>query len=161
MTIEVRPATAQDAPALAAILNAIIAKGGTTAHEVPFSMAEIRDHYISGPKVICCHAAFMAGKSVGFQALDRNAAMPEGWGDIATFLTEDARGSGAAAALFAASCAAAKVLGVTTLNATIRADNVPGLAYYARIGFHDYSHDSDYCLKDGTRVGRVSRRFDL
>jgi RimJ/RimL family protein N-acetyltransferase len=159
--IDVRPAIAQDAPALALILNAIIATGGTTAHEVPFSVGDILDHYITGPAVICCHVAILSGRCVGFQALDRNPVLPNGWGDIATFLTEEARGSGTAAALFTATCTAARGLGLPTINATIRADNVPGLAYYARIGFQDYSRDPDYCLKDGTRVGRVNRRFDL
>ncbi len=76
MTLDVRPATPQDAQALATILNAIIAKGGTTAHEVPFCAADIIDNYISGPATICCHTALLLGQSVGFQALDRNPRCP-------------------------------------------------------------------------------------
>ena len=56
---------------------------------------------------------------------------------------------------------AARGAGVTVLNATIRADNAPGLGYYARRGFVDYAEDPDFRLKSGARVGRVSRRFDL
>jgi len=70
-----------------------------------------------------------------------------------------ARGIGAA--LFAASVAAARAAGLRVLNATIRADNVPGLAYYARRGFVDYATDPEWALADGRKVGKVSRRFDL
>ena len=51
--------------------------------------------------------------------------------------------------------------GLTEIHASIRADNVPGLAYYARMGFADYGHDPDFALADGRVVGRVLRRFDL
>ena len=57
--------------------------------------------------------------------------------------------------------AAARAAGVAVLNATIRADNRPGLAYYARLGFVDYSADPGWALKSGAVVGRVSRRLDL
>jgi L-amino acid N-acyltransferase YncA len=55
----------------------------------------------------------------------------------------------------------ARALGLTALNAPIRADNRPGLACHARMGFRDHAHAPDFRLKDGTRVGRVSKRFDL
>ena len=51
--------------------------------------------------------------------------------------------------------------GIITLNATIRADNVPGLGYYARRGFIDYGSDPAWALDDGRVVGRVNKRFDL
>jgi hypothetical protein len=50
---------------------------------------------------------------------------------------------------------------VAVINATIRADNAPGLGYYARRGFTDYATDPAFSLRDGTIVGRISRRFDL
>lgn len=46
-------------------------------------------------------------------------------------------------------------------EAKIRADNRPGLAYYARLGFADYSADPGWALKSGVVVGRVSRRLEL
>ena len=51
--------------------------------------------------------------------------------------------------------------GVTAIIASIRADNVPGLAYYARLGFVDFAHDPDFALTDGRIVGRVHRRYDI
>jgi L-amino acid N-acyltransferase YncA len=63
--------------------------------------------------------------------------------------------------MFDLTCALLRDKGVAEIIASIRADNVPGLAYYARIGFKDYAHEPDFALKDGRVVGRVHRRFDL
>jgi len=157
----VRAATPADAPAMAALMNAIIAIGGTTAHQHPRIEAAVRRDYIDGPEALCCVVAEDAGRVIGFQAVGRHGLLPPGWGDIGTFVTPGLQARGTGAALFAATSAAARQLGLTTFNATIRADNVPGLAYYARIGFVDYASDPDWTLEDGRRVGRISRRFDL
>ena len=53
------------------------------------------------------------------------------------------------------------LLGLTSINACIRADNVGGLAFYSKQGFQDHSVDKDVPLKDGTRVDRVNKRFSL
>ena len=156
-----RVAQRADAPDMAVLLNQIIAIGGTTAHETPFTPEQILQHYIEGDEPICCHLAEDADGLIGFQAVGRHPALPAGWGDIGTFVAPTRQRTGAGAALFAATMAAAKAAGLTTLNATIRADNGPGLGYYARRGFVDYAQDPDYRLKSGARVGRVSRRFDL
>jgi RimJ/RimL family protein N-acetyltransferase len=153
-----RRATLDDAAPLAALINRIIAIGGTTAHELPFTPAHFTHHYITGPEVICCH---MVDGPLGFQGLSWWPELPEGWGDIGTFVAPEARGSGAAAALFAATLAFAQAKKITTINATIRADNVLGLAYYTKLGFRDYASDPNFCLKDGTQVGRLSKRFDV
>lgn len=41
------------------------------------------------------------------------------------------------------------MLGFTVINATIRADNVPGLAYYTKMGFREYKVDADVHLARG------------
>lgn len=157
----VRSASPQDAPAMASLLNCIIRIGGTTAHQHEKTPQKVRTDYIDGPDALCCHVAEEAGQVIGFQALGRHDGLPAGWGDIGTFVMPDSQARGTGAALFAATSAAAQGLGLTTINATIRADNVPGLAYYARIGFTDYAHEPDWALQDGTVTGRISRRFDL
>lgn len=156
-----RPARLGDALAMAALLNRIIAIGGTTAHEAPFAPEAIIAHYIQGDEPICCHLAEDEQGLIGFQSVGHNAALPEGWGDIGTFVAPDRQRSGAGQALFAVTVTAARGAGVKVLNATIRADNAPGLGYYARRGFVDYAEDPDFRLKSGARVGRISRRFDL
>jgi L-amino acid N-acyltransferase YncA len=157
----IRKADVADAEGMADILNRIILIGGTTAHEQEFSIAKVTRHYINGTAVICCHVAEEAGQIIGFQAVDRHPELPAGWGDIGTFVDPDVQRSGAGALLFQATCDATRAAGLTAINATIRADNAPGLGYYARRGFQDYATDPDYVLADGARVGRVSKRFDL
>ena len=155
-----RPARPEDAPAMADLLNRIIVIGGTTAHEQPFSPAMIDHHYISGAATICCHLAEDQGL-IGFQAVETHPALPAGWGDIGTFVDPARQRSGAGAALFAVTVAACRAVGLRAINATIRADNAPGLGYYARRGFVDYARDPGFALRDGRVVGRISRRFDL
>lgn len=157
----IRPATPQDAAQMAALLNRIIRIGGTTAHQQEKTAEKVRIDYVDGPDCLCCHVAEEVGQILGFQALGHHDGLPAGWGDIGTFVAPDVQARGTGAALFAATAASARALGVTAINATIRADNAPGLAYYSRIGFADYAHDPDWALQDGTVTGRISRRFDL
>lgn len=156
----IRPALPSDAEAMARLQNRIIRIGGTTAHQVEHAADEVRDAYVTGPGVLCCHVADDGG-ILGFQAVERWEGLPVGWGDIGTFVNPDVQARGIGAALFSATVAACRRAGLTAINATIRADNVPGLAYYARLGFTDYAHDTGWALDDGRIVGRVSRRFDL
>jgi L-amino acid N-acyltransferase YncA len=157
----VRAATLQDTPAMSALLNTIIRKGGTTAFEVEKTPAEVADWYLTGPDALLCLVAQDQGRIIGYQTVSRYGDLPATWGDIGTFVEIGLQRSGAGAALFAATCVAARAKGLTTINATIRADNVPGLGYYARRGFVDYARDPGYSLADGTVVGRISKRFDL
>lgn len=159
--LTVRPARPSDAEAMADLLNRIIAIGGTTAHEDPFSPDRILTDYIDGPHTLTCFAGLDGDRLIGFQATERHPGLPEGWADIGTFVLPGIQRGGVGSALFAATKAATRAAGITTINATIRADNAPGLGYYARCGFSDYAHDPDFALNDGTRVGRISRRFDL
>lgn len=158
--MKIRPAIPSDAAAMADLLNRIIAIGGTTAHELPFSPAQVDHHYISGATVVCCHLAEDAAGLIGFQAVEHFPGRA-GWGDIGSFVDPARQRSGAGAALFAATEAACRAAGLTAINATIRADNAPGLGYYARRGFVDYAQEPDYALKSGRVVGRISLCFDL
>lgn len=161
MKATARPTTPTDIPALCALQGRIVLIGGTTAREVPLEEAAFAEAYLTGAGVVCCHTAVLDGRPVGFQSVGINPALPAGWGDIGTFVDPDLQGSGSGQVLFAATLAAVRAAGLTTLNATIRADNVPGLAYYARIGFRDYGAEPDYALSTGRVVGRVHRRLDL
>ncbi|WP_083195196.1 GNAT family N-acetyltransferase [Pararhodobacter sp. CCB-MM2] len=159
MTVTVRPTRAEDAPALTAILNDIIAAGGTTAYETPFTPDALFDKHLGGKTVLCCHTVLEGDEPVGFQVLNANPALPEGWGDIASFTRREPPVRGAGTALFAATRAKARELGLPVLNATIRADNVPGLAYYAKMGFEDYEILRDVPMSDGTKVDRIRRKL--
>lgn len=156
----IRPAGPEDAAPMAEVQNRIIRIGGTTAYQTERSMEAVRE-YIDGRNAICCHVALAEGRLIGFQAVGFWPGLPDGWGEIGTFVDPTMQDKGAGTALFAATCCVARAAGLVAINATIRADNVRGLAFYARLGFQDYGQEPDFRLNDGQRVGRVHRRFDL
>ncbi|MCB8883419.1 GNAT family N-acetyltransferase [Acidisoma cellulosilytica] len=161
--IEIRDAVQADAAELADLLNAIIAKGGTTALEDPYTAEALDLAYLTGPEVHCCFVAVdrATGRIEGFQTLGRNRALPDGIGDIGTFarLGETQRGVGQA--LFAATRDRAEALGLSAINATIRADNTGGLAFYTKQGFVDHDVVKGVPLKDGQTIDRMVKRYRL
>ena len=161
--IVVRPATDADAPALAELLNAIIARGGTTSLETLFTPEQLAAAYLTGPRVISSFVAFdrETGEALGFQILTRETYVPENWGDIGTFARVGGTQRGVGSALFAATRERARELGLAGLNAQIRADNHGGLAFYGRMGFQDYHIDAAVPLSDGTPVDRITKRYPL
>ena len=161
MSLSVRPYAPGDEGALCEVINAIIAAGGTTAHETPFTPEGLVDHALAGARVLCCHVALWDGVPVGFQSVTRNPKLPPGWGDMSSFTRRDPKVPGAGRALFAATRACAKALGLVALNATIRADNGPGLGYYSAMGFVDHDRRLAVPLRDGTPVDRVMKRLSL
>ena len=104
MSIAVRPVTSADAPALAELLNAIIARGGTTALQTPFTPERLDQTYLTGPNVLSCVVAVdgASGRPEGFQTLIREVHLPADWGDIGTFTRVGGTQRGVGSALFAA-----------------------------------------------------------
>jgi L-amino acid N-acyltransferase YncA len=153
----VRIASPADATGMTVLLNAVIAEGGTTAHETPMTATEVQDHFINGPGVLSSVVAEEGSVIIGWQSVGW-------WHDdphIGTFVLPGLQAKGVGSALFAATLAKLRGGDVDRIIAWIRADNVPGLAYYARIGFRDVGGDPGFALKDGRIVGRIHRRFDL
>ena len=165
MMLTMRPAEAGDASEMAALLNAVIAAGGTTAHGRPFTPDRMLHHYIQPDELVSCTVAERGGEIVGFQSLawprQEGYAFPDGWAIIATFAKIGQTGRGIGKALFDVTKSAAGRAGIRTIDATIRADNVGGLRYYSRIGFTDYDRLIDVPMNDGTKVDRIRKRFDL
>jgi GNAT superfamily N-acetyltransferase len=163
--LAVRPALHADAAAMAELINAIIAIGGTTAYEALFDTASMDAEFISLPQLVSCFVAEEDGRIVGFQSLMRgfedDDPFPDDWGIIGTFARVGLTRRGVGAALFAHTIEAARAAGINTIDATIRADNTGGLAFYSRLGFVDYAVLRALPLKDGTPVDRIRKRFDL
>lgn len=160
--IAVRPMMREDVADACRILNDIIAAGGTTAHEIPFSEALFAQSYLDGSDKICCHVALDEfGEVAGFQWLGVYDALPEDCADIATFTRRHPLLRGAARALFEETIKTAAALGFAAINATIRADNALGLRYYEKMGFQDYSVAYGVPLRDGTPVSRISKRYSV
>lgn len=162
MLIPVRPIAMPDVPAACALLNQIIETGGTTAHQTPYDPDQFIADYVAGRDLICCHVALdETGQVAGFQWLGVYPELPEGCADIATFARQDPVVPGVGTALFAVTKAEACRRGLRQINATIRADNKAGLAYYAKMGLTDHCRTAAVPLADGTPVDRVSKRLDL
>ena len=155
--MKVRLATPEDAAGMALVLNAVIALGGTTAHEVPKNEAQVRIGYVTGPDVRSSVVCEDGGEIVGWQSVE----IWDGDPHIGSFVRPGLQAKGAGGAMFDLTCQILRDCGVAYIIAFIRADNVPGLAYYARIGFRDIGQDHGFTLGDGRKVGRVHRRFDL
>ena len=153
----IRRAVPADAAAMAGILNTIIAIGGTTAHEVPKSVEVVQRDYVEGPDVLSCMVADDGGQVIGWQSV----GLWQGEAHIGTFVQPGIQARGIGAGLFAVTCDLLRQVGIKAIIASIRADNVPGLAYYAHIGFTDTHAEPDFALSDGRIVGRIHRRFDL
>jgi L-amino acid N-acyltransferase YncA len=163
MSLSVRLVTSADAPELAELLNAIIARGGTTALEQPFTPDRLDEKYLTGPKVLSCVVAVDngSGRLEGFQTLITEPHLPDGWGDIGTFTRVDGTQRGVGSALFAATRERAKSQGLEAINAEIRADNAGGLTFYGKIGFEDYRVERARPLKDGTPMDRMFKSYTL
>jgi L-amino acid N-acyltransferase YncA len=163
VSLVVRPFLPDDAPELTDLLNAVILQGGTTALENAFTPEALAEVYLDGPNVHICLVAVdsVADRIEGFQTLGRIATLPDDMGDIGTFARVDGAQRGVGSALFAEMAACARAIGLSEINATIRADNEGGLAFYAKQGFANHSVTADVPLKDGTQVNRIHKRYAL
>lgn len=168
MPVSIRDATPDDAEAFVGILNPIIEDGTTTAHRTLFDADRMIAHYIEPPRLIACKAAVMRSTVVGFQTTEwadpewpGPGALPHDWAIVASFVQRGLQARGVGGSLFAATRAAVRAAGAVAIDATIRADNTPGLAYYSRMGFTDYDRLTGVALSDGTPVDLIRKRYDI
>ncbi|MDF2665754.1 MAG: acetyltransferase [Microbacterium sp.] len=151
--IEFRDARPADVDAMVEVQNAIHRAG---LRPSPVDAALVEERYFDVDHTISCTVADRDGVVVGFQSLKRAwpgnpYGVEPGWGIIGTHIHPDAGRNGIGRSLFARSLAAAEAAGLRHIDATIGADNAPGLAYYAAMGFVPY--------RDGD--GAIPHRFDL
>lgn len=169
MSVRVREGRPGDAAALSRILNEHIERGGTTALERTLTPDAFAEKFFAVDQGALCLVAFGADAwsgfgievPLGFQHVERHPALPPDWLDIATFARIRPKVPGVGRALFSAMRSTLRGHGVTAINATIRADNTGGLAYYEAVGFRTYKVVPSVPLADGTPVDRVSKRHDL
>lgn len=156
-TLEVRDMTAEDVPACVAIVNHIIALGGTTAYEEPYSNQDFHDHYFVEPPVT--NVVTRDGVVVGFQAA---FDVGDGFYSIGSFTDRQNPVKGAGRALFDKTLADCRARGGEAILAKITSDNTGGLAFYGRMGFEDWKTIADdHTRSDGTKVDRIIKRYDL
>ena len=155
MTLTARPTIEADLPALLDLFNYTVQQGGTTAHEEIWDLPTFKAYYFDDPKMV--HTVLNGSQPIGFQAV---FARIKGL-SIGSFTDQRAPVRGAGAVMFEATRTAAKAGGFPWIDAKIRADNVPGLAYYSKMGFVDFKIDAGVPLADGTPVDRITKRFML
>lgn len=150
---EIRPARPTDAEDMAEVQNAIH-RAGLRASPVDPDL--VRERYLDEEWLVACTVVVQEGRVVGFQSLKRAWPgnpydVPEGWGVIGTHVHPDAGRSGLGRRLFTVTLTAARGAGLQHIDASIGADNAPGLAYYAAMGFTPYREG------DGT----LPHRYDV
>lgn len=157
LSLAVRPLVMADAPACVALINHIIAQGGSTAHDHPFDVAGFQAEYIAAPVVK--NAVLSGDRLVGFQV-----CLDDGPGlySIGTFTDRRDPVPGAGRALFARTLADCRARGGVAILAKITADNTGGLAFYSRLGFADWDiRRGDHTRPSGKVVDRIVKRFVL
>ncbi len=157
----IRPAHDLDAGEMAALLNEIIAIGGTTALTGEVGRDDILA-WMRRPQGAWHVAETEEGEILGFQYIAPGAEyLPPEAAEIATFAKPGKQGLGIGSKLFQATRVVAKQLGYAWINANIRADNESGLAYYQSRGFEDYGRIEGYRMADGRVVDKILKRLDL
>ena len=148
--MQIRPATPDDAPAMSAMLEALIAAGKrTNPGDLDYTMA----NYVNRPDGILCSVAVEEDGSVlGLQSLSRAMEgnpyrTPEGWGIIGTHVAPTAARRGVGSQLFEASKQAALADGIENIEAFINMRNVEGQAYYESMGSRTYRVDGEAICK--------------
>lgn len=159
--ILIRESESADVGPLCALLNEIILIGGTTALENVLSECRFTQYFLAGEEHICCLTAETENIVLGFQVLVKHADLPNDWADIATFVRRQPKVPGVGTALFSVTRELAAASGLAHINATIRADNAGGLAYYSKMGFQNYARRKNVPLASGEKVDRISKRFDI
>ncbi len=155
--LSVRPMTAEDVPDCAVLLNHIIALGGSTAYEDPFTSEGFAGEFLQGP--VLSHVVTQDRRILGFQVCFED---PPGVYGVGTFTDRRAPVKGAGRALFEATLAACRARGGEAIVAAITSDNTGGLAYYDRMGFVDVERIENHkTRRSGETVDRVIKRFSL
>jgi 8-oxo-dGTP pyrophosphatase MutT (NUDIX family)/L-amino acid N-acyltransferase YncA len=139
--LTVRGARPDDAAAIVAILDPIIATGAYTAIDTPFPVEEERSYIAGLPERAIFHVAMLGPEQriVGFQTVDPFATYTHVFDHVGmpgTFVDLAYRRQGIATRLFAATFAAARRKGYEKLLTYVRADNPAALATYLSQGFH-------------------------
>ncbi len=157
MIFDVRDMQKEDVPRCVEIINHIIAVGGSTAYEEPYSESDFEAHYFEEPPV--SNVVLHNGTLVGFQAA---FDVGDGFYSIGTFTDRTSSIRGAGRAVFKKTLADCNERGGEAILAKITSDNSGGLAFYSKMGFVDWkSIPNDHTRPNGTSVDRIVKRYNL
>jgi L-amino acid N-acyltransferase YncA/8-oxo-dGTP pyrophosphatase MutT (NUDIX family) len=136
----IRDARPDDAAAIVAILDPIIATGAYTAIDTPFTVEQERSYVENLPQRAIFHVAVLGAEQriVGFQSMEPFASYTHAFDHVGvpgTFVDLAYRRQGIATRLFASLFEAAPRKGYEKLFTYVRADNPAALATYLSQGF--------------------------
>jgi L-amino acid N-acyltransferase YncA len=160
MDFVVRPATADDAEAIAGILNAIIAARIYTAFDTPISVGAEREYLLNFPERGVFHVAVSVEDEcvVGFQNMEPVATFTHAFdhvGSLGTFVDLAHRRRGIARRLFEATFQAAVRKGYEKIFTYVRADNPAALRTYLSQGFRIVGTAAKHAKMDGRYVDEI------
>jgi L-amino acid N-acyltransferase YncA len=140
LRLEIRDARPDDAEAIVAILNPIIAAGVFTAFDTPLTADVEREYIERFPRrgVFVVAATPTDGNIVGFQSMEPFASYTHAFdhvGVLGTYVDHTCRRQGIATQLFRATLAAAVQKGYEKIFTYVRSDNPAALQTYLRQGF--------------------------
>lgn len=162
MSIQVRRAQPADAQQMSDLLNEIIAIGGTTAFLDPIAPETLQGWMAAYADRSLWHVAEdEQGLILGYQSAEVAGAPAPDALNMASFVRVGIVGKGIGSRLFEATTTAARAMGYSWLNASIRSDNTSGLSYYSKVGFVTWDSDPEAVLSDGRKTGKTHKRYDL
>ena len=140
MELEIREARPDDAEAIVAILNPIIAAGMFTVFATPFTSDAERDYITRFPTrgVFLVAVTRIDRRVVGFQSMEPFATYTRAFdhvGVLGTYVDLTCRRQGVATQLFQATFASAIRKGYEKIFTYVRSDNPAALQTYLRQGF--------------------------
>jgi len=160
MNLSIRPATEEDAESIVGLLNPIIAAEKYTIVSEPISVVEQIDWIRSVSECGLFHVAVGTNdrKVLGFQSVEPLSATEKAWkhvGDVATFVALDSHRQGVGRSLSQMTFERAREHGFLKINATIRADNPQGVAFYKSMGFDVIGTARKHALVRGEYIDEI------
>ena len=157
---EIRDVRVEDADAIAAILNPIIAARCYTALDTPVTVEQEREFIRTFPPkgVFIAAVDTTSGRIAGFQDVSPFADFTHAFdhvGVIGTYVDLALRRQGIATQLFTATFAAARRKGFEKFFTYVRADNEAGLQTYLRQGFRIVGRAERQAKIDGRYIDEV------
>jgi len=154
----IRVATPDDAEAIAAVWRAIVAEGGQTVVDRPFTPAQERAYLEQLPPRARVTVAVVGDLVAGFQSLDLYATFTGAMdhvGVLGTFVLAPWRGRGIGRRLSQATFSYARQAGFAKFVITVRADNLDAQAFYATLGFQPCGRLARQAFVDGRYVDEL------
>ena len=138
--LSVRPATPDDAAAIAVVMHIIVSERVHSAIDRAWSADEERAYLRSLSSREVVHVVTDGALGiVGLQVLDRWSTIDSmaHVGQVGTFILPSHRRRGLGQTLWAATAAFARAAGYRKLMIQVRAANEPAQAFYTRLGFRE------------------------